>query len=93
MFYNDIGIRYNKDKKERMITNEVESDSQRLLININDMLECRREAVETINETFGLNISVKLSNEVIDVNENLSEDKIENLTEDKIDEGGAADDN
>lgn len=75
MFYNDIGIRYNKDKKERMISNEVESDSQRLLINIKDMLDCREKACEEINKYFGLNVSVKMSNEIV-----LSENKQENST-------------
>ena len=65
MFYNDIGIRYNKDKKERMISNEITSDSQRLLININDMLESRKEASKEINREFGLNTSVELSNEIV----------------------------
>lgn len=75
LFYNDIGVRYNKDKKERMVESEVISDSQRLLINITDMLNCRKEACKEINEMFGLNISVKLSNEFVtenkaDTNEN-----------------------
>lgn len=65
MFYNDIGIRYNKEKKERMVSSEVESDAQRLLINIKDMLECREKACEEINAEFGLNISVKMSNEIV----------------------------
>lgn len=65
MFYNDLGIRYNKDKKERMITNEVISDSQRLLINMKDMNECRQEACEEINREFGLNVSVEMSNEIV----------------------------
>lgn len=64
MFYNDIGIRYNKDKKERMISNEVTSDTQRLLINIEDMLDCRLKACEEINDYFGLSVSVKKSNEI-----------------------------
>lgn len=63
-FYNDIGIRYNKDKKERMIEGEVTSDTQRLLINIEDMFDCRKKACEEINEKFGLNVSVRKSNEI-----------------------------
>lgn len=62
-FYNDIGVRYNRDKKERMITSEVEQDEQLLLFNINDMLHQREKATEKINELFGLNVSVKLSSE------------------------------
>ena len=71
MFYNDIGIRYNKDKKERMVESEVTSDSQRLLMNVSDMLKCREEAVpamqEMIRSVYGnsINVSVRLSNEIV----------------------------
>ena len=71
MFYNDIGIRYNKDKKERMVESEVTSDSQRLLMNVSDMLKCREEAVpdmrEMIRKIYGnnVNVSVRLSNEIV----------------------------
>lgn len=62
-FFNSIGVRYTKEKSERMITNEVESDTQLLLINIKDMLSERQMACEEINKLFNLNISVKLSDE------------------------------
>lgn len=63
MFYNDIGVRYTRDKKERMIESEVENDQQLLLFNINDMLRQRQNACEKINELFDLNVSVKLAPE------------------------------
>ena len=63
MFYNEIGVRYNRDKKERMIESEVENDEQMLLLNINDMLKQRQNACKEINKIFGRNISVKLSQE------------------------------
>ena len=62
-FYNDIGIKFVKDKKERMITDEVSDDNQMLLFNINDMLHQREKACEEINTVFGLQVSVKLSDE------------------------------
>ena len=62
-FYNDIGIKFVKDKKERMITDEVSDDNQMLLFNIADMLHQREKACEEINTVFGLQISVKLSDE------------------------------
>lgn len=71
MFYNDIGIRYNKDKKERMVESEVQSDSQRLLMNVSDMLKCREESApamqEMIRRVYGnsVNVSVRLSNEIV----------------------------
>lgn len=75
MFYNDIGVRYTRDKKERMIESEVDNDKQLLLFNINDMLRQRQKACEKIKELFNLNVSVKLAPEfnIIDrkeVNEN-----------------------
>ena len=76
MFYNDIGIRYNKDKKERMVESEVTSDSQRLLMNVTDMLNCREEAApdmeKMIRRVYGnsVNVTVKLSNEIVLVENN-----------------------
>lgn len=63
MFYNDIGVRYTRDKKERMIESEVDNDKQLLLFNINDMLRQRQNACEKINKLFNLNVSVKLAPE------------------------------
>lgn len=63
MFFNEIGVRYNRDKKERMIESEVENDEQMLLLNIGDMLKQRKKACEEINKIFGRSISVDLSPE------------------------------
>lgn len=63
MFYNDIGVRYTRDKKERMIESEVENDQQLLLFNINDMLRQRQTACKKINNLFGSNVYVKLAPE------------------------------
>lgn len=63
MFFNEIGVRYNRDKKERMIESEVENDEQMLLLNIGDMLKQRKKACEEINKIFHRNISVDLSPE------------------------------
>lgn len=65
MFYNAIGIRYNRDKKERMIESEVVSDSQRLLINVKDMLECRQEGAEEATYINRGKVNVRLSNEIV----------------------------
>ena len=63
MFYNDIGVRYTRDKKERMIKSEVENDQQLLLFNINDMLRQRQIACKKINNLFGSHVTVKLAPE------------------------------
>lgn len=62
-FFAEIGIRQKSDKRERLVTEEVESDSMMLLFNIHDMLEQRQNACEEINKIFGLNMSVELSEE------------------------------
>lgn len=62
-FFNEIGVRYTRDKSERMTTTEVDNDDQMLLINIMDMLHQREEACKQINKIFKTNISVKLSDE------------------------------
>lgn len=62
-FFAEIGIRQKSDKRERLVTEEVESDSMMLLFNIHDMLEQRKKACEEINKIFGLNVSVELSEE------------------------------
>ena len=70
-FFNEIGVKYTRDKKERMVESEVESDNQMLLFNINDMLRCRQEASEKINSIFGMEVKVELSPEfkIIETNE------------------------
>ena len=51
----------NMDKKERMITDEVESNEQHITSNTNVMLLTRKEGAETINKVWdGLNVSVNL---------------------------------
>lgn len=62
-FFAEIGIRQKSDKRERLVTEEVESDSMMLLFNIHDMLEQRQNACDEINKIFGLNMSVELSEE------------------------------
>lgn len=60
-FYNNIGIKTNYQmKKERMITDEINSLNDFLAVSLDAMLSSRQEAVEKINEMFGTNISVKL---------------------------------
>ena len=48
------------DKRERLITDEAESNNQLLDMNADLMLEARQRACEAINKMYGLNISVEL---------------------------------
>ena len=60
-FYNDLGVKYTTEKKERLITDEVNSDNDMLLININAMLENRKKACEDIKKIFGIDVTVDLT--------------------------------
>lgn len=61
-FFNEIGVGGNWNlKRERINTAETELMTDCLDINIQSMLKCREEAVEKINQLYGLNISVKLN--------------------------------
>ena len=50
----------NTDKKERLITDEVNANNQYIDSNVELMLEARKRACEAINTMFGLNVSVEL---------------------------------
>ena len=50
----------NRDKKERLITDEVNANNEFTLLNIDHMLRLRQEAAKEINEKYGLNITVEL---------------------------------
>ena len=90
-FFNEIGVRYTRDKKERMITSEVDNDSQMLLINISDMLAQRQDACKKINKLFGTNISVELSKEFQIINNVESEVENETRTVSNIESDISAD--
>lgn len=62
-FLMEIGVTLANDKRERMVVDEVNANSQMLLFNVADMLECRKKAVEQINTIYGTNITVDLSEE------------------------------
>lgn len=59
---NAIGLNSNSAmKKERLITAEIDVNNTALYPLIDDMLECRRNAVEKINAMFETDISVELN--------------------------------
>ena len=62
MFFRDIGVKFEQEQKKAQLTeDEVTADEQLLLINVDDMLQERREGCERVNKLFGTNISVKLN--------------------------------
>lgn len=61
-FWNDIGIQANYNmKREAINDSEAGMNEESLKPFIDDMLECRKEALEKINKQFGTNITVKFS--------------------------------
>lgn len=51
----------NADKKERLLTDEVNANDQLITDSIKFMLDSRKTACKQINEMFGLNLSVELN--------------------------------
>lgn len=72
-FLKEIGVKSSYNKRERMITDEVTTENQLLIINLKNMLESRRTAVASINKLFGCNIKVKISDEYNPNTENMME--------------------
>lgn len=88
-FYNSIGIKTNPvNKKERLITDEINSVDTYIAVTLEQMLKSRQEGVERINRRFGTNISVELSKEMQPVVDE-AEEELDNSTPDgNIAEGG-----
>lgn len=60
-FLTEIGISKSTDKRERLITSEVEQDAPLYGYSLDDMLRCRQNAAEEMNQIFGLNVSVRIN--------------------------------
>lgn len=73
-FYADIGVRASFDKKSNTVVDEITSDSSMLMYNISDMLEERKKGAEKVNDLFGSDWSVRLSDEIDYNTENQPED-------------------
>lgn len=57
----------NTDKKERLITDEVESNNEVINYYLNCFYKTRKSACDEINKKFGLNIELKLNKEALDL--------------------------
>lgn len=62
-FYRDIGVRWIKDKRANINSEEVDSDEQLLLFNVSDMLQCRKDFCTEYNRI----IAPKIGNKKISV--------------------------
>ena len=65
----------NTDKKERLITSEVESNDELINYYLNCFYKTRKDACDRINEKYNLNIELSLNKEVLDLLD-LNEDDI-----------------
>ena len=60
-FYRDIGLKMYNPKKAQVTDDEVEANTQILLISTDDMLKERTEGVNRVNDMFGTSITVDLN--------------------------------
>lgn len=63
-FLQEFGIFIMNSKKERLIVQEVETENKNYKIFINSLLESIEQGVQDLNTVFGLNVSVKLNNNI-----------------------------
>lgn len=68
----------NTDKKERLITDEVESNDELIKYYLNCFYETRKEACERINKKYQLQISINLNKDVLELLKLNEDDIIEN---------------
>ena len=57
----------NTDKKERLITDEVESNNELINYYLNCFYKTRKKACDEINNKYGLDIEIKLNKDVLDL--------------------------
>ena len=76
----------NTDKKERLITNEVESNEELIKYYLNCYYKTRKKACDDINKKFGLNISIELNKDIIELL-NVTENDIINYDDRGGDDG------
>ena len=87
-FLLEIGITVASGKKERMVVDEVNVNSQLLMFNLHDMLDSRKQAMEEVNRIYGTNISVELSDEY-----QFIESLVDKTTQEKVAKENRGDDN
>lgn len=61
MMFRDLGVKMYNPKKAQVNSEELESNDQLLLIQLDDMLEARKQGLERVNNLYGTNISVNIN--------------------------------
>ena len=83
MFYRDIGVKMYNPKRAQVNSEEVEANDQLLLISKDDMLKERKDGLDRVNDMFGTNITVKISDRFNIEFSQLNERGVENANNDK----------
>ena len=73
----------NTDKKERLITDEVESNNELINYYLNCFYKTRKQACDIINKKYDLDIKIKLNKDVLDL---LNIDEFDIINKDRGDE-------
>ena len=68
-FLSDIGVKSGVDKRSNTVNDEINADTPSLLINLDDMLNSRKEGFERVNNLFGTSWTVELNPDINYVNE------------------------
>lgn len=85
-WYNDIGIDANFNMKREVLNDgETEQNQSALLPLVDDMLRCRREAANAINEKYNTNISVALASAWEKQRVGITEQDVEVVEDEKTD--------
>lgn len=67
-FLSDIGVKSGIDKRSNSVSDEINADTPSLLINLNDMLDSRKEGFDRVNRHYGTNWTVELNPDINYVN-------------------------
>lgn len=62
-----LGINYLSEKKERLITNEINSNNELINLNLQSYLVPRQKAAEQFNKLFGTNVEVKVRSDLYNI--------------------------
>ena len=85
--YEELGLYSNDNmKKERLVTSEIETGLNSIYPLVDNMLNCRKQALIAINEKFNTTIEVEFTSSWeyrLNLGENLTEKEIEETTEDE----------
>ena len=80
--YKEIGLYSNDNmKKERLISSEVENGMNSIYPLVDNMLNCRKQAIDKINKKYNTNISVEFTSSWeyrLNLGENITEEEVSN---------------